>query len=125
MPSNFLIFDRIRAFTKQNRIYPSERLFQNETDVSKLIGTSGTSSDNAHSIIDQTTLQLNRLERYKDYDQMDEMGEISLALDLYADEASLIDPETKHSLVIKAKNRRIKEELEDLFYNILQYSMCI
>lgn len=121
MPSNFLIFDRIRAFAKQSRIYPSERLFQNEPDVSKLIGTNGATSDSSSSIIDQTTLQLNRLERYKDYDQMDEMGEISLALDLYADEASLVDPETKHPLVIKAKTKRIKKELEDLFYNILRW----
>lgn len=125
MPSNFLIFDRIRAFAKQSRIYPSERIFQNETDVSKLIGTNGATSDSSQSIIEQTSLQLNRLERYKDYDQMDEMGEISLALDLYADEASLVDPETKHPLVIKAKTRRIKEELEDLFYNILRWdSIC-
>jgi hypothetical protein len=49
------------------------------------------------------------------------MGEISLALDLYADEASLIDPERKHTLVIRAKNRRLKKELEDLFYNNLRW----
>jgi len=72
-------------------------------------------------ILDQTNLQINRLERYKDYEQMDQTGEVSLALDLYADEASLVDPEKKHTLIIRAQTKRIKKELEDLFYNTLQW----
>ena len=73
------------------------------------------------AILDQTNLQINRLERYKDYEQMDQTGEITLGLDLYADEASLVDPERKHTLVIRARNRRLKHELEDLFFNTLRW----
>ncbi|MEM3000603.1 MAG: portal protein [Nitrososphaerales archaeon] len=72
-----------------------------------------------HSLLEQTNLQINRLERYKDFDQEDQVGEISAALDMYADEASLIDPETHHSLMVKAKSLRVKKELEDFFYNTL------
>lgn len=71
------------------------------------------------SIIDQTNLQINRLERYKDFDQMDEVGEITLALDMYADEASLIDPEEKHSVMCKSPERTVKEAVEDFLYNTL------
>lgn len=91
MASNWLIFDRIRALTRQNRIYQAERIFQDQTNLDRL--TSGgdfLDFNQQAAILDQTNLQINRLERYKDYEQMDQTGEISLALDLYADEACLI-----------------------------------
>jgi len=50
---------------------------------------------------------------------MDQMGEISLALDLYADEGSLVDPERKHTIIIRARNKRLKKELEYLFFDTL------
>ena len=59
------------------------------------------------------------MERYKDYDMMSEMGEISLSLDMYADEGTQLDSETKKSLQIKASDKKVKDELEHLFYNIL------
>lgn len=122
MPSNWLVFDRIRALTRQHRIYRFERVFQDQSQLDRL-STGGDFLDlNQQSVIlDQTNLQINRLERYKDYEQMDQTGEISLALDLYADEASLVDPERKHTLVIRAKSRRLKKELEELFFNTLQW----
>lgn len=120
MPSNWLVFDRIRAMVKQNRIYQAERVFQDQTSLDRLTAGGEFLDFNVQaSILDQTNLQINRLERYKDYEQMDQTGEISLALDLYADEASLVDPERKHTLVIRARNRRLKLELEDLFFNQL------
>ena len=90
MASNWLLFDRIRALTRQNRIYSSERIFQDQTNLDRL--TSGgdfLDFNQQAAILDQTNLQINRLERYKDYEQMDQTGEVSLALDLYADEACL------------------------------------
>ncbi len=122
MPSNWLVFDRIRAMTRQHRVFRSERVFQDQSQIDRLTAGGEFLDFSAQAaILDQTNLQINRLERYKDYEQMDQMGEISLALDLYADEASLIDPERKHTLVIRAKNRRLKKELEDLFYNNLRW----
>src|SRR6185436_11659690 len=116
MPSNWAVFDRIRALSRQHNIFPSDRTYQDQSDLSRVMAGdgSGTFDNNAQaSILDQTTIQINRLERYRDYDQMDQMGEISLALDLYADEASLVDPEMRHVLRIRAKDRRLKTELED------------
>lgn len=120
MPSNWLIFDRIRALTKRNNIYQAEKVYQNQPSLDKLTAGGDFLDYNIQaSILDQTNLQINRLERYKDYDMMDQTGEISLGLDLYADEASLVDPERKHTIIIRARNRRLKRELEDLFFNIL------
>lgn len=123
MPSNFLAFDRIRALTRSHNIYQAERIFQDQSDLDRLSGN--LPSNNSATIIDQTNLQINRLERYKDYEQMDQTGEITLALDLYADEASLVDPERKHTLIIRARNKRLKKELEELLFNTLLWdSYC-
>lgn len=122
MPSNWLLFDRIRALTKTYRIYQGERAFQDQSQLDRVTaGGEFLDWNQQAAILDQTNLQINRLERYKDYEQMDQTGEVSLALDLYADEASLVDPERKHTLVIRARNRRLKRELEDLFFNVLQW----
>lgn len=114
------VYDRIRLLANRAGIYTQEKLYQDQSLLDRVI-SSGEFLDfsQQQSLLDQTNLQINRLERYKDYDQMDEMGEISLALDLYADESSLTDPEVKHVLVIKAKENKVKEELENLFYNQL------
>lgn len=122
MPSNWLVFDRIRALTRQHSIYQAERVYQDQSHLDKLTAGGDFLDFNQQSaILDQTNLQINRLERYKDYEQMDQTGEVSLGLDLYADEASLVDPERKHTLIIRARNRRLKHELENLFFNILRW----
>jgi len=122
MPSNWLGFDRIRALMRTNRIFRHERIYQDQSQLDRLT-TSGDFTDSNHqsAILDQTNIQVSRMDRYKDYEQMDTMGEISLALDLYADEASAFDSERKHTLVIRANNKRLKRELEDLFFNTLQW----
>lgn len=120
MPSNWLVFDRIRALARQNNIFQAERILQDQSQLDRITGGAEfLDNNNQAAILDQTNLQINRLERYKDYEQMDQTGEISLALDLYADEASLVDPERKHTLIIRARNRRLKKELESLFFDTL------
>lgn len=122
MPSNWLAFDRIRALTRQNSVFQAERVFQDQSSLDRLTAGGEFLDFNAQAaILDQTNLQINRLERYKDYEQMDQTGEVSLALDLYADEASLVDPERKHTLIIRARNKRLKKELEELMFNTLQW----
>lgn len=113
------LFDRIRAFLKSAGIYRHENLLQNQGDINRAIQNGELINYSSAGLLDQTNLQINRMERYKDYDQMDEMGEISLALDLYADESCLIDSETRHSIGIKAKSQELKKELERLFFDIL------
>lgn len=118
--SSWLVWDRIRAFSKSNTLYPAERILQDQSSLDKIIaGGEFLDFNHQSAILDQTNLQINRLERYKDYDMMDQTGELSLALDLYADEASLVDPERKHALVIRAGSVRIKRELEELFFDKL------
>lgn len=115
------LFDRLAAFFKQQNIYRREALFRDQQQLEKVTFGGGDFLNFGHrnALLEQTNLQINRLERYKDFDQMDEVGEISLALDLYAEEASLIDPELKHAITIKAKSKRVKRELESLFYDTL------
>jgi len=117
----FFLWDRIREISRSHRIYQQERVFQDQSNLDQIIsGGNFADSTAITSILQQTSLQINRLERYKDYEQMDLTGEISLSLDLYADESSIIDPEHKHALVIRATNRKVKRELEWLYYDTLQ-----
>ena len=120
MPSNWLVFDRIRALTRRYNIYQAEKVYQDQGSLDRLVAGGEFLDFNTQSaILDQTNLQINRLERYKDYEQMDQTGEISLALDLYADEGSLVDSERKRTLIIRARNKRLKKELEELFFGTL------
>jgi hypothetical protein len=113
------LFDRIRAFIKSANLYRHENLLQNQNDINRAIQNGQLINYSSAGLLDQTNLQINRMERYKDFDQMDEMGEISLALDLYADESTQIEPERKHALMVRADTKEVKEELEKLFYDIL------
>lgn len=126
MPSLSLIWDRVRAMARKNRLYQHERIFQDQSSLDRIVaGGEFLDWNQQANVLDQTNLMINRLQRYKDYEQMDQTGEISLALDLYADEASLMDPERKHTITIRARSRRLKRELEDLFFNTLQWdSQC-
>lgn len=87
MPSNWLVWDRIREFARSNRIYQQERILQDQSSVDRLaVGGDFLDFSSQNAILQQTNLQINRLERYKDYEQMDQTGEITLALDLFSDE---------------------------------------
>lgn len=59
-----------------------------------------------------------RRELFRDYDAMDNDPIIASALDIYADESTLKN-EFGEVLKIKTNNERIKEILENLFYDIL------
>lgn len=114
------LFDKLAAYFRTTNIYRSENLFSDQSSLQRIQAAGEfLNFSTQHSLLEQTNLQINRLERYKDFDQMDEVGEINLSLDMYADEASLIDPELKHSIGIKAKTLRVKKELENFFYNTL------
>jgi len=59
-----------------------------------------------------------RRELFRDYDAMDNDPIISSALDIYADECTLKN-EFGEVVQIKSKNEKVKEILENLFYDIL------
>lgn len=118
--ANWQLWDRIRVFLRRGNVFRAEPLFQDQTSLERIIaGGEFLDFSRQNAILQQTNLQINRLERYKDFDQMGETGEISLALDMYADESSQNDPEQKHVITVKAASRRVKEELEFLFYDAL------
>lgn len=119
MPSNWLAFDRIRAFFNQSGVYRHENILQDQPSLDNL-NTSGPERNGLQSAIIQS-IQVNyfRRERYKDYDKMDEMGEISLALDMYADESCVVNPETGHIIQVYGTSTRVKNEVQDLFNKTL------
>ena len=59
-----------------------------------------------------------RRELFRDYDAMDNDPIISSALDIYSDESTLKN-EFGEVVQIKSKNEKVKEILENLFYDIL------
>lgn len=59
-----------------------------------------------------------RLMRYQDFQEMEYTPEIASALDIYADETCAQDDKGR-VLHIYSDNERVKEILEDLFYNVL------
>lgn len=59
-----------------------------------------------------------RLMRYQDFQEMEYTPEIAAALDIYADETCAQD-EKGRVLHIYSDNEKIKELLEDMFYNVL------
>jgi hypothetical protein len=59
-----------------------------------------------------------RLMRYQDFQEMEYTPEIAAAMDIYADETCAQD-EKGRILHIYSENGKIKELLEDLFYNVL------
>lgn len=67
---------------------------------------------------------INRAERYIDFDQMEYMPEIASGLDIYADEMTVSSPIQK-LLQINCPNEEIKEVLSELFYNVINIEFNI
>ena len=67
---------------------------------------------------------INRGERYVDFDQMEYMPEIASALDIYADEMTVSSP-LQRVLQISCPNEELKEVLTQLFYNVLNIEFNI
>ena len=59
-----------------------------------------------------------RLMRYQDFSEMEYTPEIAAAMDIYADETVAQDDKGR-ALHVYSDNEKIKEILEDLFYNTL------
>jgi hypothetical protein len=69
----------------------------------------------------QNALQnVNRKIRYRDYEAMDEDSIVASALDIYSEESTLKSDDDL-VLTIKSDNNKIKEELDKLFFNTLNF----
>jgi hypothetical protein len=64
--------------------------------------------------------QYERLARYADYSEMEFTPEIASALDIYGDEVTSFD-EHGQTIKIVSKNQEIKQTLETLFFDILNF----
>jgi len=76
----------------------------------------------AHSDVYNSTLSAygsyDRMARYSDFSEMEATPEISSALDIYAEET--VSPDANGTiLTIHSENRKIKEHLENLFYDTI------
>lgn len=122
MSFNWAMWDRIRLLNKTHRLYQNDRTIQDQTSLSTIgrdlgINNLRRSQLSADSLF---ATQTNRFARYRDYEMMDH-GELALALDIHAQESCITDPETGHSLIIKASSSVVKKELEELFFNTLNW----
>lgn len=117
--SSWALFDRIGSFFSSNNINDIDRPISNSPDLNEVANDSVRSG--LFGLQEGLSLKYNRFDRYKDYDRMDECGELSLALDMYADECSLISPETGHVIKIDSDDLYVKNELESLWNDILMW----
>jgi len=119
MASNWLAFDRLRAYISGSGLYRHENILQDQPSLDSLTSAGPERNGLQSAIIQSIQVNYFRRERYKDYDKMDEMGEISLALDMYADESCVVNPETGHIIQVYGESTRVKEEVQNLYNKTL------
>jgi hypothetical protein len=110
------LFDRLSAYFRRGNIYRQQNLYNDQTNLDKII-YGGEFLNTAHAT-QAASMNINRLTRYVEADQMD-TGEIHTALDIFGFESGAIDSEEKRSVMVRSSNKAVKEEIEDLFYNTL------
>lgn len=114
------IWDRLSAFLRASRLDTQAGILQGQPDLRRLIdGGQFITVSSGSALLDQANIQIHRMSRYRDYEQMDQSGELSLAIDIYADESTVTDPETKHAISVKAGSRKLRDALEDFLYSTL------
>ena len=57
--------------------------------------------------------------RFTDYEEMDEYGEISTALDIYADDSAMFDMERGQTIWVESENEQVEDELNDVLHQRL------
>jgi hypothetical protein len=114
------IWNRLAAFFRAGSLFTQDSILQVQPELRRLIqGNNFITVGTGSAILDQANVQIHRMSRYRDYEQMDQKGEMNYALDLYADESTVTDPETKHVLSVKAGTRKIRDTVEDFLYSTL------
>lgn len=114
------IWNRIAAFFRSGDLFTQDSVLQLQPELRRVVqGGSFITVGTGAAILDQANVQIHRMSRYRDYEQMDQKGELNYALDLYADESTITDPETKHVLSVKATTKKLRETIEDFLYSTL------
>lgn len=68
------------------------------------------------SLSSSLRLENSMMQRFADYEEMDDYPEISSALDIYADDATVPDSLSGHTVMIKSKNEAVVRALHDLLH---------
>lgn len=114
-------FDRLKRFGR--RATRGKEKDHQEKALDRQHFTAGLYGHNAMFDGVQDTHQANVnddiIQRYLDYEKMDDYDITSSILDVYADDSSQLNPETGHVLEIKCDNDIIKSHLEFLYYKVL------
>ena len=71
------------------------------------------------TVADLVSISDELLRRYADYEEMDQYPEISVALDIYADEATTPSLETGTSIWAESNDQEIRKELNHLLHRVL------
>lgn len=92
-------------------------LKRGENDVkASTTGYHSFSSSGYDSLSSSLRLENSMMERYADYEEMDDYPEISSALDIYADDSTVPDNLTGHTVSVKTKSDEVKKLLNDMFH---------
>lgn len=72
------------------------------------------------ALSDYLRLEHDLLSRYVDYEEMDEIGEISSAIDIYADDSSQPDTQIKRTVWVTSPDRSLQTHLDDWLHKRLR-----
>lgn len=114
------IASRIRGWADRERVRDARQIAVGGTGTSSLGSGFDLLSAYGYDALTQY-LQLDHglLERFADYEEMDDYPLIQSALDVYADDTTQEDMQSGRSVWVTAKDRRVQTMLDDLLYRTL------
>lgn len=122
MEDKISFFERLKRYGR--RIGRDRQKDHNEKALDKQYFMAGLYGHNAMLDGVQDTHQANVnddiIQRYLDYEKMDDYDITSSILDVYADDASQLNPESGHVMEVKCDNDIIKSHLEFLYQTVLK-----
>lgn len=109
---------RSKQITEINNSRVSQELGNQQAVSDKIIAALSTSSVALEGPI--STLTADEKTLFALYDQMDQDAIISAALDLFADNATLVNQKTGHVAAVQSEDLRFQEEVNDFLWNIVK-----
>lgn len=72
------------------------------------------------NLANQLALEHDLISRYIDYEEMDDFPYVSSAIDIYADDATQVDSQKKHTVWAISDDQRTKDIIDDLLHKTLR-----
>lgn len=115
------VASRVRSFWDGERRRDARQIAVGSTGVSSLgTGFDLLSAYGQDSLSSYMQLDHGLLERFADYEEMDDYPLIQAALDIYADDSTQVDMQMERSVWVTAKDRRVQTALDDLLSRTLK-----